>query len=56
MFGDLVLLLYMMVVMIGEGEVKFEGVVLYGVEVFMWVGLFLIEFGVKEGFVCINGI
>lgn len=54
--GDLVLLVYMVVVMLGEGCVVYQGYEMVLVEVLVVVGLLLVVLVVKEGLVLINGM
>lgn len=54
--GDLVLFVYMIVVMMGYGEVFYVGECMDGVFVLCKVGLEFVVFVVKEGFVLINGM
>lgn len=54
--GDLVLLLYLVIVLLGGGEVFYWGECMLGVEVFKCVGLELICLLFKEGLVLNNGI
>lgn len=56
MSGDLVLFVYFVLILIGEGCVCFGGKEMLSVEVLKVVGLKFILFGLKEGLVFINGM
>lgn len=54
--GDLVLLLYLFLFFLGEGEFWVNDIIKFVVEVLKEYGLELFDLYVKEGFVLINGI